>query len=82
MSKDNAIEKKVKKIATQKCNYCGKYKKKKKRLILFNCRCNNKYCIECLLPEIHNCIFDYKENGKELLTKNNPKVDCKKIIRI
>lgn len=64
------------------CNNCGKNKKKKMRLILFDCRCGYKFCNECLLPEKHNCNFDYKKMGKVILEKHNPKVDYEKIIPI
>jgi len=64
------------------CNNCGKNKKKKMRIMLFDCRCGMKFCSECLLPENHNCEFDYKKMGKELLEKHNPKVDYKKITSI
>jgi len=64
------------------CHNCGKRKKKKMRLILFDCRCAYKFCNECLLPEKHNCNFDYKKMGKRLLKKNNPKVEYEKIVPI
>ena len=72
----------IKKVTKQTCYKCGKNKRKKVRLILYNCRCGNKFCNECLLPENHNCNFDYKEKGKKELIKNNPKVDCEKVIPI
>jgi hypothetical protein len=65
-----------------RCKKCCKRKKRKKVLILFKCRCGYKFCIECLLPESHECDFNYKEIGKKTLENNNPKVDYKKIIPI
>jgi len=70
------------KVNKQRCYNCGKYKRKKVRLILFDCRCDYKFCNECLLAENHNCDFDYKKKGKEILEKNNPKVDYEKIKQI
>jgi AN1-type zinc finger protein 5/6 len=64
------------------CHNCGKRKKMKMRLILFDCRCTYKFCNECLLPEKHNCNFDYKKMGKRTLEKNNPKVEYEKIVPI
>ena len=64
------------------CKNCGKNKRKKMRIMLFDCRCDMKFCSECLLPENHNCDFDYRKMGKEILEKHNPKVDYKKIIHI
>lgn len=68
------------KIKKVKCYYCKR--KSKLSSLLFTCRCCNKFCRKCLLPEIHNCDFDYKKLGKEQLIKNNKKVEFTKIIKI
>lgn len=57
-----------------RCFFC-----KKKQLILLDCRCNYKFCITHKSPEDHNCSFDYKELGKKMLIKNNPKVINSKV---
>ena len=54
-----------------KCKYC----KKKLNLINFKCKCNNYYCIKHQLPHNHNCQFDYKKESKNLILKNNPKIN-------
>ena len=64
------------------CFFCGKHKKNKKSLLLYDCRCNNQYCAEHLIPEIHNCIFDYKTNHKEKIKIDNPKIEHLKINKI
>ena len=64
------------------CNNCGKRKRRKKTILLFECRCSYKFCNECLLPENHKCLINYKEMGKIILEKNNPKVGYEKIIPI
>ena len=38
----------------KKCKQC----KNISSLMLFICKCNNKYCLSCLLPEKHNCSFE------------------------
>jgi hypothetical protein len=75
----NKLKSKTKKTG---CNQCGKHKRRKIKLILFDCRCGHKFCNECLLPEKHNCDFDYKKMGKEILEKHNPRVEYEKIIPI
>ncbi len=50
-----------------RCEHC---KIKKTGLIPFTCRCNYKnLCIKCRLPNDHNCIYDYKIEGKNILEK-------------
>ena len=63
---------------SSRCFFCNK----KIKLIISKCRCENLYCIEHLLPEKHNCTFDYKNNGKEKLKLLNPKIETPKIVKI
>ena len=58
-----------------KCKKC----KKKCPLIYFSCKCNNIYCLTCLLPENHNCSFDYITENKSKLTNSLEKIENKKI---
>jgi len=60
-----------------KCNKC-----KKNILISFECKCNSIFCINHKNPELHNCTFNFKENGKNELIKNNPKITFTKVIKI
>ena len=62
----------------KKCFFCKKGKKK----ILMECKCSNLFCINHLLPENHNCTFDFKKEGKEQIKNNNPKIINEKIIKI
>ena len=67
---------------------------KKKKIILFDCRCSEieakkKFCMCCLPSKInekdtrgHNCVFDFKKHGRQLLEKNNPKITTDKLILI
>lgn len=43
-------------------------------LMMFDCRCGKKFCIKHMLPEKHKCDFDYKQNGKDIIKINNPKI--------
>ena len=62
--------KKSKKKNAKKCASCGK----KKGLILLKCRCLKLFCSKHLLPENHECQFDYIEYSKKILEERNPKV--------
>jgi len=59
------------------CEHC---KVKKTPLIPFTCKCNYSIlCILCRHAENHQCNFDYKTYGKEILIKNNPIIINSKI---
>lgn len=53
---------------------------KKKTILLFPCKCENKFCSRCRLPEVHACSFNH--SNKELLIKKLIKIESKKIDKI
>ncbi len=55
---------------------------RKKTIILVSCKCSEQFCIKCRYPEDHGCKFNYSENGKEQLRKENPSVVGEKISKI
>lgn len=60
------------------CEYCNK---KKVNIIPYKCKCGLKMlCTYCRYAENHNCIFDYKKEGKLLIQENNPQIITKKVI--
>lgn len=61
----------------EKCTSC-----KKKSHVLVTCSCNHKYCMTCRLPEVHQCNFNFKEQGKTKLIKDNPVVVAEKLLKI
>jgi predicted nucleic acid binding AN1-type Zn finger protein len=46
------------------------------------CKCGIKFCGKHRLPENHNCSFDFKEEGRRILMKNNPPIVPIKIIKV
>lgn len=50
-----------------KCENC---KIKKTDYLLTKCKCNNSYCNDCKIPEIHTCTFDYLLYHQIILKKN------------
>jgi hypothetical protein len=58
------------------CEICNK-----KTLIIINCKCGKKTCIECRNPR-HECNYDFKNDAKIKLAKENVKVVADKIIKI
>jgi len=39
-------------------------------------------CIKCRYPEDHRCTFNYKKEGNEKITKENPVVVSEKIDKL
>ncbi|RYQ85739.1 zinc finger A20 and AN1 domain-containing stress-associated protein 1-like [Arachis ipaensis] len=55
--------------ATKKrCKRCNK----KVGLIGFECRCGDLFCGRHRYPEVHECEFNFKDIGRNILTKQNP----------
>eukprot|EP00928_Gymnodinium_smaydae_P028331 TRINITY_DN21622_c0_g1_i1.p2 TRINITY_DN21622_c0_g1~~TRINITY_DN21622_c0_g1_i1.p2 ORF type:complete len:246 (+),score=86.38 TRINITY_DN21622_c0_g1_i1:162-899(+) len=56
-----------------KCWFCSK----KCGLTGFECRCGYIFCAKHRHAEDHNCDFDHKGKGREILAKNNPNISLK-----
>jgi AN1-type zinc finger protein 5/6 len=66
---------KKKQINTSRCLTCNR----KIGLLGFQCKCKNYFCSEHRYSDRHDCTFDYKEHGKDLLKKANPVVISSKL---
>lgn len=64
-----------KQINTSRCFACNK----KIGLLGFKCKCEMFFCAEHRYSDKHECGFDYKAQGKELLTRANPVIAPKKV---
>ena len=67
-------------IRPKRCQHDGC--KVKLMLADFACRCTNFYCSQHRFSTAHQCPFDYKAVGKELLTKQMPTVIGEKFERV
>ena len=56
-----------------KCQFC----KKKLGMISFTCKCGKCFCQTHLNPHSHKCTFDYVNEKKCKLIKENPKLGSK-----
>ena len=56
--------------------------KKKVGIYGFDCKCTGYFCTVHRYPELHNCSFDYKMQGKLKIEADNPVIMAKKISRI
>ncbi|CAH9062999.1 unnamed protein product [Cuscuta europaea] len=63
--------------ASDSCWKC----KKKVGVMGFNCRCGYAYCGSHRHPEVHDCSFDFKGQGRRVLAMVNPAVKPDKILR-
>jgi len=64
-----------KQVNTSRCFACNK----KSGLLGFKCKCEFSFCAEHRYSDKHACAFDYKAQGKELLTRANPVIAPKKL---
>ena len=55
---------------------------RKLSLIPFSCKCEKDFCNIHRMPESHNCLFDYKTEGRKYLEKQNISVTFEKVIKI
>ena len=62
-------------INQSRCLTCNK----KLGLIGFQCKCENYFCAQHRYSDRHNCTFDYKQRGKELIEKENQTINSLKI---
>lgn len=63
--------------ATRGCQAC-----KKKAVLKITCKCELVVCFNCRYPDKHNCTFDYKEDARKLLEKNNPIIVSEKLEKV
>ena len=64
-----------------KCLYCKK--RKISSLFSYDCKCGlDKLCQYCKMPEDHQCKFDFKEEGRKKLEKDNPNIIATKLNKI
>ena len=85
--KSTIKEDKKKKKKTKRCSNCNK----KVGLLGFTCRCSEDkiFCTHCRYPKNketdekgHTCNFDFQKYGKDILEKNNPKIEHAKLNNI
>jgi hypothetical protein len=78
--KPNGAEKPKESEKPKRCQHDGC--KVKLMLADFACRCKNFYCSQHRFSEAHNCTFNYKNNGLDILAKEMQPVIGTKINKI
>lgn len=63
---------------TNKCWECNR----KVGLVQTQCKCGYVYCPKHRHSEAHNCSFDYHQQQKDRLTKDNPLVEHNKMTKM
>lgn len=62
-----------------RCFHCNK---KLGIIMVMKCHCNQYFCSAHRYKEVHNCNYDYKENGRKQLERENPLVCTQKLPKI
>jgi hypothetical protein len=62
-----------------RCFHCNK---KLGIIMVMKCHCNQYFCSAHRYKEVHNCSYDYKENGRKQLERENPLVCTQKLPKI
>ena len=62
-------------IKPDRCQVCNK----KLKTCVLECKCKKVFCSAHISNTAHNCSFDYKALGKELIKKQNPKIVFEKL---
>jgi hypothetical protein len=60
----------------RKCEKCLK------KDILFDCKCGKNFCLEHLKWYEHSCKYNFKDEKKQNLIDNNPKIVSSKIEKL
>jgi hypothetical protein len=61
---------------------CYQCNKKLGIIMIMKCHCNQYFCSAHRYMETHNCSYDYKENGRKKLERENPLVCTQKLPKI
>ena len=60
----------------RRCDQCLK------KDLLFSCKCHKNFCLSHLPWYEHSCSYNFKEERKQNLSENNPKIIDSKIDNI
>lgn len=60
---------------SSRCGMCNK----KLNIMSFTCKCNKNFCLNHQLPELHKCLFNFKDLAKDQIKKCNPIIQPSKI---
>lgn len=61
--------------SNNKCIVCGKNIK----IFAVQCKCKQPLCKLHVMESQHQCSYDYKKHGQEILSKQNPRISGSKL---
>lgn len=61
---------------------CAECNKKLGVIMVMKCHCEKLFCAQHRYAEAHNCLFNFKAEGKTILARENPKVIAQKLPKI
>lgn len=74
--KSPSTPKKPQKLRCVQCN------KKLGVIMVMKCHCQKVFCAQHRYAEAHNCSYDFKQEGKQILARENPLVVAQKLPKI
>ena len=60
---------------------CGKCSKRIKSVLPIKCRCDKYYCHSHKTPYDHECSYDWVNNNKKIIEKENKEIRHDKVVR-
>lgn len=75
-SSASTTPKKAQKLRCAECN------KKLGVIMVMKCHCEKLFCAQHRYAEAHNCSYNFKSEGKEILARENPQVIAQKLPKI
>ncbi|CAA0813241.1 Zinc finger A20 and AN1 domain-containing stress-associated protein 5 [Striga hermonthica] len=51
-------------------------------LVGYRCRCGDVFCSEHRYSDRHDCSYDYKAAGREVIARENPVVRAEKLVKV
>ena len=61
---------------------CAQCNKKLGVIMIMKCHCEQIFCAQHRYAEAHNCSYNFKSEGKQILARENPKVIAQKLPKI
>ncbi|XP_059608814.1 uncharacterized protein LOC132256421 [Phlebotomus argentipes] len=61
---------------------CAECKKKLGLIMVMRCHCEKVFCPQHRYAEAHNCSYNFKQEGRKILTRENPLVVAQKLPKI
>lgn len=69
-------------VVARKKMRCARCNKRLNVTNMYSCRCGGTFCAQHRYSEVHGCGYDYKTEGRRLLSRQNPLVVASKLNKL